>query len=215
MMMITGQITPLSSQSQTEINILTIISRLNQVYASQLLTDFTLHRGGLLEAQVKPNVDLLQILDYLHLSLAEGYQLQIGIGLGELDDAVQKTSIFSSDSQAQREAEKALTLVQSQDDYGSRANGFSSDYPHIDKVINSLLATSDFMRDRWSHSQKEFILRLVETGIYSEHFKQKSLAQKLKLSQSAFTKRVKSTGIKVYLRNQETAMELMMQLSNK
>lgn len=49
-MMITGQITPLSSQSQTEINILTIISRLNQVYASQLLTDFTLHRGGLLEA---------------------------------------------------------------------------------------------------------------------------------------------------------------------
>lgn len=179
------------------------------------MTDFTLHRGGLLEAQVKPNADLLQILDYLHLSLAEGYQLQIGIGLGDLDDAVQKTSIFSSDSQAQREAEKALTLVQSQDDYGSRANGFSSDYPHIDKVINSLLATSDFMRDRWSHSQKQFILRLVETGIYSEHFKQKSLAQKLKLSQSAFTKRVKSTGIKVYLRNQETAMELMMQLSNK
>ena len=215
MMMITGQITPLSRQSQTEINILTIISRLNQVYASQLLTDFTLHRGGLLEAQVKPNADLLQILDYLHLSLAEGYQLQIGIGLGDLDDAVQKTSIFSSNSQAQREAEKALTLVQTQDDYGSRANGFSSDYPHIDKVINSLLATSDFMRDRWSHSQKQFILRLVETGIYSEHFKQKSLAQKLKLSQSAFTKRVKSTGIKVYLRNQETAMELMMQLSNK
>ncbi|HFR3830340.1 TPA: SatD family protein, partial [Streptococcus suis] len=213
MMMITGQITPLSRQSQTEINILTIISRLNQVYASQLLTDFTLHRAGLLEAQVKPNADLLQILDYLHLSLAEGYQLQIGIGLGELDDAVQKTSIFSSNSQAQREAEKALTLIQTQDDYGSRANGFSSDYPHIDKVINSLLATSDFMRDRWSHSQKQFILRLVETGIYSEHFKQKSLAQKLKLSQSAFTKRVKSTGIKVYLRNQETAMELMMQLS--
>lgn len=213
--MITGQITPLSRQSQTEINILTIISRLNQVYASQLLTDFTLHRAGLLEAQVKPNADLLQILDYLHLSLAEGYQLQIGIGLGELDDAVQKTSIFSSNSQAQREAEKALTLIQTQDDYGSRANGFSSDYPHIDKVINSLLATSDFMRDRWSHSQKQFILRLVETGIYSEHFKQKSLAQKLKLSQSAFTKRVKSTGIKVYLRNQETAMELMMQLSNK
>lgn len=213
--MITGQIRPLSTQSQTEIDIFTIISRLNQVYASQLLTDFTLHRGGLLDAQVKPNADLLQILDYLHLSLAESYQLQVGIGLGEMDDAGQKNSIFSSNSQAQRAAEKALTLVQTKDDYGSRANGFSSEYPHIDKVINSLLATSDFMRERWSHSQKQFVLRLVETGIYSEDFKQKSLAQKLKLSQSAFTKRVKSTGIKVYLRNQETAMELMMQLSEK
>lgn len=214
-MMITGHITPLSSQSQTEIDILTIISRLNQVYTSQLLTDFTLHRGGLLEAQVKPNADLLQILDYLHLSLAESYQLQIGIGLGELDAAGQKNSIFSTNSQAQRAAETALTLFQTKDDYGSRANGFSSDYPHIDKVINCLLATSDFVRDRWSHSQKQFVLRLVETGIYSEDFKQKALAQKLKLSQSAFTKRVKSTGIKVYLRNQETAMELMMQLSEK
>lgn len=215
MLFITGTIIPLKNQVQTEEEVLEIISRINRVYASQLVADFRLYRGGLLEAQVTPNPDLLQILDYLYLSLSESYKVQIGIGLTSLISREQRKSIFIDHHPGYRNANNALTLVQTEDDYGSRASGFSSEYPHIDKVINCLLSSSDYIRFRWSNSQKQFVLKLVESGIYSEQFKQKSLAHKLKLSQSAFTKRVKSTGIKVYFRNQITAMELMMQLTNQ
>ncbi|WP_238140262.1 SatD family protein, partial [Streptococcus suis] len=34
-------------------------------------------------------------------------------------------------------------------------------------------------------------------------------------SQSAFTKRLKSSGIKLYLRNRQTAMNLILQLSQR
>ncbi|HEM5150883.1 TPA: DNA-binding protein, partial [Streptococcus suis] len=113
------------------------------------------------------------------------------------------------------EARKAIDFIHDNHDYGTSKIAFSSEYKQIDRVINPLLTSSDFIKAAWNRSQTDLFETLISKKIYQEDFTQKPIAEKMKLSQSAFTKRLKSSGIKLYLRNRQTAMNLILQLSQK
>lgn len=155
------------------------------------------------------------MIDQIQLAFRDEVEIRFGIGLGEILTAIDPKLSIGADGPAYWEAQKALKFIQDKDDYGSSLVAFSSEYKQIDRVINPLLTSSDFIKATWNSSQTDLFEFLISNKIYQEEFKQKPIAEKMKLSQSAFTKRLKSSGIKLYFRNRKTAMDLILQLSQR
>lgn len=201
------------SNRQEELNL--HLNKINRSFSDELASPFTIIRGDEFQALCKPNPHIFLMIDQIQLAFRDQLEIKFGIGLGEILTAIDPKQSIGVDGPAYWEAQKALKVIQDKDDYGSSLVAFSSEYKQIDRVINPLLTSSDFIKATWNSSQTDLFEFLISNKIYQEEFKQKPIAEKMKLSQSAFTKRLKSSGIKLYFRNRKTAMDLILQLSQR
>ncbi|HEM6265929.1 TPA: DNA-binding protein [Streptococcus suis] len=191
------------------------LNRINHSFAQDFASPFTITKGDEFQALCKPNPYIFLMIDQIQLAFRDRLKIKFGIGLGEILTAIDSRLSIGADGPAYWEAQKALKFILDKDDYGSSLVAFSSEYKQIDRVINPLLTSSDFIKATWNRSQTDLFETLISQKIYQEDFTQKPIAEKMKLSQSAFTKRLKSSGIKLYLRNRQTALNLILQLSQK
>ncbi|HEP1818367.1 TPA: DNA-binding protein [Streptococcus suis] len=191
------------------------LNSINYSFSQNLASPFTLTKGDEFQALCKPNPYIFLMIDQIQLAFRDQLEIKFGIGLGEILTAIDSRLSIGADGPAYWEAQKALKFILDKDDYGSSLVAFSSEYKQIDRVINPLLTSSDFIKATWNSSQTDLFEFLISNKIYQEEFKQKPIAEKMKLSQSAFTKRLKSSGIKLYFRNRQTAMNLILQLSQR
>lgn len=191
------------------------LNSINYSFAQNLASPFTLTKGDEFQALCKPNPYVFLMIDQIQLAFRDQLEIKFGIGLGEILTAIDPKQSIGMDGPAYWEAQKAIKFIQDKDDYGSSLVAFSSEYKQIDRVINPLLTSSDFIKATWNSSQTDLFDFLISNKIYQEDFKQKPIAEKMKLSQSAFTKRLKSSGIKLYFRNRKTATDLILQLSQR
>lgn len=191
------------------------LNSINYSFSQNLASPFTLTKGDEFQALCKPNPHIFLMIDQIQLAFRDQLEIKFGIGLGKILTAIDPKQSIGVDGPAYWEAQKAIKVIQDKDDYGSSLVAFSSEYKQIDRVINPLLTSSDFIKATWNSSQTDLFEVLISNKIYQEEFKQKPIAEKMKLSQSAFTKRLKSSGIKLYFRNRKTAMDLILQLSQR
>lgn len=191
------------------------LNRINYSFSQNLASPFTLTKGDEFQALCKPNPHIFLMVDQIQLAFRDQLEIKFGIGLGKILTAIDPKQSIGVDGPAYWEAQKAIKVIQDKDDYGSSLVTFSSEYKQIDRVINPLLTSSDFIKATWNSSQTDLFEFLISDKIYQEEFKQKPIAEKMKLSQSAFTKRLKSSGIKLYFRNRKTAIDLILQLSQR
>lgn len=191
------------------------LNRINHSFAQDFASPFTITKGDEFQALCKPNPYIFLMIDQIQLAFRDEVEIRFGIGLGEILTAIDPKLSIGADGPAYWEAQKALKFIQDKDDYGSSKVAFSSEYKQIDRVINPLLNSSDFIKATWNKSQTDLFEVLINNKIYQEDFKQKPVAEKMKLSQSAFTKRLKSSGLKLYFRNRKTVMDLILQLSQR
>lgn len=196
-------------------NLKSVLKRVNVAYSSEFASPFTLLSGGEFQALCKPSPYLFLMLDQIQLAFRGQVDIRFGLGLGTILTAIDPKQSIGADGPAYWEARKALDFIGHHTDYGTSQVAFSSDYQQINRVIYPLLTAADFIKSSWNSSQYELFQTLLENKIYQENFRQKIVAEKMKLSQSAFTKRVKSSGVKIYLRNRQTALALILQLSKK
>ena len=75
--------------------------------------------------------------------------------------------------------------------------------------INSLLLSSDFIKAKWTNLQYDILKVLLDDNIYIENFSNNIVANRLNISPSAFNKRLKASGLKIYLNNRVKANELL------
>lgn len=188
---------------------------INYSFSQNLASPFTLTKGDEFQALCKPNPHIFLMIDQIQLAFRDQLEIKFGIGLGEILTVIDPKQSIGVDGPAYWEAQKAIKVIQDKDDYGSSLVAFSSEYKQIDRVINPLLTSSDFIKATWNSSQTDLFEFLISNKVYQEEFKQKPIAEKMKLSQSAFTKRLKSSGIKLYFRNRKTALDLILQLSHR
>lgn len=191
------------------------LNSINYSFSQNLASPFTLTKGDEFQALCKPNPYIFLMIDQIQLAFRNQLEIKFGIGLGEILTVIDPKQSIGLDGPAYWEAQKAIKVIQDKDDYGSSLVAFSSEYKQIDRVINPLLTSSDFIKATWNSSQTDLFEFLISNKVYQEEFKQKPIAEKMKLSQSAFTKRLKSSGIKLYFRNRKTAMDLILQLSHR
>lgn len=188
---------------------------INHSYSTEFASPFTITTGDEFQALCKPNPYIFLMIDQIQLNFRDEIDIRFGIGIGEILTAIDSKQSIGADGPAYWEARKAIDFIHDNNDYGTSKLAFSSEYKQIDRVINPLLTSSDFIKSSWNTSQTDLFEILITNKIYQEEFKQKPIAEKMKLSQSAFTKRLKSSGLKLYFRNRQTAMNLILQLSQK
>ncbi|WP_099877057.1 SatD family protein [Streptococcus suis] len=201
------------SNRQEQLNL--HLNKINRSFSDELASPFTIIRGDEFQALCKPNPYIFLMIDQIQLAFRDEVEIRFGIGLGEILTAIDPKLSIGADGPAYWEARKAIDFIHDNHDYGTSKIAFSSEYKQIDRVINPLLTSSDFIKATWNRSQTDLFETLISKKIYQEDFTQKPIAEKMKLSQSAFTKRLKSSGIKLYFRNRKTAMDLILQLSQR
>ena len=74
----------------------------------------------------------------------------------------------------------------------------------LDALCNDLLATGDALKAGWTQLQRETFGTLLELGIYTDSFEQKTVAAELGITDVALYKRLKSSNMKLYLRSRGT-----------
>lgn len=204
-----------SNRSNTIEHLKQQLNSINHSFAQDFASPFTLTKGDEFQALCKPNPYIFLMIDQIQLAFRDQLEIKFGIGLGEILTAIDPKQSIGADGPAYWEARKAIDFIHGNHDYGTSKIAFSSEYKQIDRVINPLLTSSDFIKATWNSSQTDLFEFLISNKIYQEEFKQKPIAEKMKLSQSAFTKRLKSSGIKLYFRNRKTAIDLILQLSQR
>ncbi|WP_156009370.1 SatD family protein [Streptococcus ruminantium] len=204
-----------SNRSTVQERLKNVLKVINFSYSREFASPFTITKGDEFQALCKPNPYIFLMIDRIQIAFRGELEIRFGIGLGGILTTIDPRQSIGADGPAYWEARKAIEFIHDNNDYGTSQLAFSSEYKQIDRVINPLLTSSDFIRTAWNSSQAELFETLLTNNIYQEDFKQKQIAEKMKLSPSAFTKRLKSSGIKIYLRNRQTVMNLILQLSQK
>ena len=87
--------------------------------------------------------------------------------------------------------------------------GVSLEDKDLEDNINSLLLSSDFIKAKWTNLQYDILKVLLDDNIYIENFSNNIVANRLNISPSAFNKRLKASGLKIYLNNRVKANELL------
>ncbi|HFI0255548.1 TPA: SatD family protein [Streptococcus suis] len=189
----------------------TILQQVNKDYAEHFASPFTITKGDEFQALCLPNPHIFLIIDRIQEAFYGQIGIRFGIGLGEILTEINPQQSIGADGPAYWQAREAIDFIHDHNDYGSSQIAFSSDVNQLNQAVNALLTSGDYIKAGWNKTQHEFFQLLLDAGIYSEEFKQKPLAQAFGISQSAFTKRLKSSGVKLYLRNRQTAINLILQ----
>ncbi|HPX65689.1 MAG TPA: SatD family protein [Anaerolineaceae bacterium] len=175
---------------------------LNQEYSDLIVSKFTLTIGDEFQALLKPARGVWQLLDLLTVQSSAPFRL--GLGYGEIRTQIDPEQSLAADGEAFWRARNAIKIVHVQNWNGRCHVLFEGCHTKRDAILNSLILAAETIKTQWTHSQAELFRTLMKEGIYQVDFNQKSIAEKLGLSESALSKRLTNSNIKVYFQLRET-----------
>lgn len=185
-----------------------IINKINQRYAEQLVTPFTITAGDEFQGLLYRADLIFQIIDEISIELLPN-QVRFGLGYGEIITQLNPKLSIGSDGPAYWNAREAIAYIHDNNDYGSNLVYICLDDKERMKLVNTLVSSAQFIRSKWTSTQLEVLKALIQSNYYREKFEHKKLSQVLGISASALNKRIKASGIKNYLRNNTLAATLL------
>ena len=205
----------IDEMTEAQMTLFTLLEALNEEYRSIIQLPFKMLTASDFQVVLKPHERIFQLLDDFRLIFLP-HRVEMGIGIGQINRQFLQRKEALLDGTAVEAAKKALSLLESKNDYGVLSlMVVGPDRHQLDiEALNGLLAATSFMSASWTKNQEVVLLRLLGMGIYSERFSNKELAQEMGLSPSALTKRIKASGLKIYLRNRTTASRMLMRIAN-
>ncbi|MBP2622463.1 SatD family protein [Streptococcus oricebi] len=204
----------IADRGQAQEKLLSLMDELNQKYQNWLVSPFTVTTGDEFQALLKPNEALFEMIDYLSLAF-EPYQIRFGIGLGQMSTQINPKQSIGSDGPAYWRAREAINQIHAKNDYGSNHLAVCLPDQATSQLVNSILAAASFIKGKWTQAQTEILASLLDQGIYREKFSNKEVASLLGVSPSALNKRVKASGLKIYLRSKKQAIKLILQAAER
>ncbi len=188
----------LANRAQQQEALSQVLDNLNDRYQAHLASRFSLTLGDEFQGLVKVGAPIFQMIDELRLALPE-LNLRFGLGLGEILTSINPALSLGADGPAYWRAREAIQQVHQQHHYETVHVYLVTGQEDQDTILNHSLALSEFVRSSWIQSQMETFRTILDLGYYQSRFDQKRVASALGLSSSAFAKRMKSSGIKLYL----------------
>ncbi len=204
----------IQDRAQAQQKLLQLMKELNQQYQKYLVSPFTVTAGDEFQALLLPNSDMFQIMDQLSMAFAP-YEIRFGIGAGDMITEINKEQSIGSDGPAYWLAREAINYVHDKNDYGINHISVSLADEEVGQTINAILAACSFIQSKWTDIQYDVLKQLLAENIYDETFSHKEMAKLLGITPSAFNKRIKASGLKIYLRNKRVAMNLMLNAIGK
>ena len=188
----------LANRAQQQEALNQVLDNLNDRYQAHLASRFSLTLGDEFQGLVKVGAPIFQMIDELRLALPD-LNLRFGLGLGEILTSINPALSLGADGPAYWRAREAIQQVHQLHHYETVHVYLVTGQEDQDATLNHSLALSEFVRSSWIQSQMETFRTILDLGYYQSRFDQKRVASALGLSSSAFAKRMKSSGIKLYL----------------
>ncbi|MDQ0221801.1 SatD family protein [Streptococcus moroccensis] len=181
---------------------------LNKKYKKYLVSLMTVTLGDEFQGLFQLTCPIFKLIDELTVALSP-YAIRFGLGIGDIVTAIDPEQSIGADGPAYWRARAAIEIVHTKNDYGNTTIAIDFGDEKDNQIGNALIASSDHIKASWRSSQEEIFKALLERGIYQESFEQNVVAEKLGLHESAFSKRLKSSGLKVYWRCRLALQELI------
>ncbi|WP_247938530.1 SatD family protein [Streptococcus intermedius] len=195
----------IQDRAQVQQQLLRLMKELNWQYQDYLISPFTVTTGDEFQALFSPNSYMFQIIDQLSVAFSP-YEIRFGIGVGEMVTEINKEQSIGSDGPAYWLAREAINHIHDKNDYGiNHISVFLAD-EEVTWTVNAMLAACSFIQSKWTEVQYDVLKQLLAANIYDETFSHKEMARSLSITPSAFNKRIKASGLKIYLRNKRVAM---------
>ncbi len=195
----------IQDRAQVQQQLLRLMKELNWQYQDYLISPFTVTTGDEFQALFSPNSYMFQIIDQLSVAFSP-YEIRFGIGVGEMVTEINKEQSIGSDGPAYWLAREAINHIHDKNDYGiNHISVFLAD-EEVTWTVNAMLAACSFIQSKWTEVQYDILKQLLTEDIYDETFSHKEMARSLGITPSAFNKRIKASGLKIYLRNKRVAM---------
>ncbi|EHI75233.1 putative satD protein [Streptococcus criceti] len=202
----------LKDRAQVQEQLLGLMQAINKDYASVIVSPFTVTTGDEFQALLRPSDNIFQIIDNIQMQLLP-VQIRFGLGLGEMLTPINDKQSIGSDGPAFWWAREAINHVHDKTDYGVARIALSCDNQLIQESVNSLLASGDFIKSKWTANQLAILKALLEQQSYQEQFEHQMIADALGIKPSGFSKRLKASGLKHYLRSRKAAAHLIIAAS--
>ncbi|KXT79769.1 SatD [Streptococcus sp. DD11] len=199
----------LKNRKQAQKDLQDMMAVLNQDYQAYLVSPFTVTTGDEFQALFRPNPELMQLLDQIALGFP--HPIRFGLGLGEILTDINPEQSIGADGPAYWRARAAINAVHEKNDYGTSRIAVSLGDDASSQAVNTVLSACSFIQSKWNTSQREVLERMLLEYIYDEDFSHGEVAELLHISSSALSKRLKSSGLKIYLRNRHLAMRMILQ----
>ena len=195
----------IQDRAQVQQHLLRLMKELNWQYRDYLISPFTVTTGDEFQALFSPNSYMFQIIDQLSVAFSP-YEIRFGIGVGEMVTEINKEQSIGSDGPAYWLAREAINHIHDKNDYGINHISVFLANEEVNWTVNAMLAACSFIQSKWTEVQYDVLKQLLTENIYDETFSHKEIARSLGITPSAFNKRIKASGLKIYLRNKRVAM---------
>ena len=195
----------IQDRAQVQQQLLRLMKELNWQYQDYLISPFTVTTGDEFQALFSPNSYMFQIIDQLSVAFSP-YEIRFGIGVGEMVTEINKEQSIGSDGPAYWLAREAINHIHDKNDYGINHISVFLANEEVSWTVNAMLAACSFIQSKWTEVQYDVLKQLLAENIYDETFSHKEMARLLGITPSAFNKRIKASGLKIYLRNKRVAM---------
>lgn len=198
----------LSSRKQVQDKLEATLNQLNQKYKSQIVSQFSITLGDEFQGLLTVEAPVFQMIDEIRQTMAP-VDIRFGVGLGDMKTDINPRESLGADGPAYWNARAAIDHVHQKDDYGYTQLAVGLESEMQTRQLNALLAVTEFMRKTWTASQFDTFNALLSLNIYTEKFKQRDVAKELNMTDNDLSKRLKSSGIKVYFRSKQAILELL------
>jgi hypothetical protein len=175
----------------------------DRAYGDCLISKFTVTLGDEFQALLKPTRTIFQILDMISWKMGPS-KIRYGIGVGGISTSIDPNNSIGADGPAYWFAREAIDYIHGNNDYGANCLAFRCEDKDLVLWLNDALACTEFMKSKWNVTQREVFHELLKDRLYDEQFEQKAMAARMGLKPSPLQKRLKTGGLRIYLRTRNS-----------
>lgn len=188
-----------------------VLSSINESFKPSIASQFTVTVGDEFQGLLSEASQICRMMDSVITRLYP-VKVRFGIGIGTMSTEIDPTKSLGADGPAFWAARKAIEYIHENSDYGSsRACLFSAGLSQS-RLINASLAANGLILDGWRGTQMAVLKALVDSDLYGPDFEQVKLAEYMGLTPASLQKRIKGSGVKVYIRNGAAISEAINEL---
>jgi hypothetical protein len=196
-------------RNQLQEKLKSCLANINRKYISVITSEFIVTGGDGFQGLLIGANDLFQILDVITFTLYPG-KLRYGVGIGRVTTEINYKNSLENDGPAYWAARKAINHIHALDYYGKVNIHVQSENEHPAlALVNKLLAVTAFIASNWRDTQVAVMRALLEEGIWSDKFEQKRIAEKMGISSVALSRRLATSGLKLYIQARSEAESML------
>lgn len=177
-----------------------LLSEINKQYAPEIVSRFAITLGDEFQGVLGSAQRIMEIINTISVTL-HPQKIRFGIGIGEMTTEAELNRNIGMDGPAFWRARSAIEYIHDENDYGSSRTYVLAGEDVDSGLINSSLAANDFIFGQMTPAQMQTFQELIKMDAAWSDFEQKQIAKRLKIAASSVLRRIKGSGLKIYLRN--------------